>query len=349
MPGYRSSRHASGNGAQDSQPESDTATLEPSASELYERGLELREQDTPDSYRLAAQYFERAIQKDPQMAAAYAQLGTVYTLLGDSPEVVSRALQTIEKALTLNDELPEAHIAMGLMREIQRYEWSEAAEHFQTAIDMDPSNREAHREYGWLLIRTGQLEEGLEQLKKVHELAPETALGNDALAVGYFYNQQYEKAIDQYNKVLEIDSEYGLAHLLQARAYTLTEQFDKAEKTFQEAAALLGWNFFTSAEAGYLYAKSGRTAGARRIIEDLKTQWDNGDPVAYDIAVVYAGLGEGENVLTWLERAREEGSIALDIKVDPRFEFVHMHPRFKALLNEMNLTDTQISGPSEDS
>jgi Tfp pilus assembly protein PilF len=326
----------------------DTVVRELSASELYERGLEYREQDTPDSYRLAAQYFERAIQKDPGMAQGYAQLGTVYTLLGDSPETVSRALRTIEKALKLDDELPEAHIAMGLMREVQRFEWSEAAEHFRTALEMDPSNREAHREYGWLLIRTGRLEEGLAQMRKAYELAPETALGNDGLAVAYFYNQQYEKAIEQYDTVLEIDPDYGLAHLLQARAYTLSGQFEEAERTFQEAAALLGWNFFTSADAGYLYAKSGRTAGARRIIEDLITQWKNGEPVAYDIAVVYAGLDEGENVLTWLERAHEEGNVALDIKVDPRFEFVHMHPRFVALLEEMNLTDAQVSSPSED-
>lgn len=329
--------------------EDDTLTGKMSASELYERGLELREQDTPDSYRLAAQYFERALQRDPGMARAYAQLGTVYTLLGDSQEMITRALRTIEKALETNEELPEAHIAMGLMREIHRYEWAEAAQHFETALEMEPSNREAHREYGWLLIRTGRVEEGLARMRKAHELAPETALGNDALGVAYFYNQQYERAIDQFEKVLELNPKYGLAHLLQARAYTLTEQFDRAEETFQEAAALLGWNFFTSADAGYLYARSGQTDGARRIIEDLRTQWKNGESVAYDIAIVYAGLGEGENVLTWLERAHEEDNIALDIKVDPRFEFVRMHPRFRALLEEMNLTDAQVTSPSEDS
>lgn len=304
--------------------------------ELYLDGVELREQDTPTSYRLAANRFEEAVEKDASFSLAYAGLATVYALRGETDQIINKAREAALKALELDSSMPQAHIAMGLIEEIHHYAWDRAADYFRRAIELSPDSREAHREYGWLLIRTGELEEGLLHMEKAHELAPESVLGNDALAVAQFYNGQYADAAEQYQRVLKLDPDYGLAQLMLAQTYVQMGRYEEASEAFQDAATTLGWGFFHSPEAGYLYAVSGQQEGALRILDDLKQRWQNGDASAYDVAVVHAGLGD-EEALTWLERAYSVGEIGLDLRVDPKFEYLHGHPRFAALMEKMNL------------
>ena len=152
-------------------------TENPEAYQLYLQGLYYWNKWTERGFTKAIDYFKQAVEKDPNYALAYAGLADAYNFLGDSGYVASKEVRQDAKsaamhALKIDDTLPEAHIALALVREAYDWDWPGAETEFKRAIQLDPNSATAHQWYGDFLIRLGRLEEAKAELKKAKDLDP---------------------------------------------------------------------------------------------------------------------------------------------------------------------------------
>ncbi len=153
------------------------------------------------------------------------------------------------------------------------------------------------------------------------------------------YARQYDQAIEQLRKAIEMDPDFFRAHLFLGRAYEQKGMYKEALAAYQRAVNLEVGSEETVVLLGHLHAVSGNRAEAIRILESLRALYKRNKVSAYDLAVIYAGLGESDQALEWLNKAYAErtGGLLL-LKAEPFFEKLHPDSRFADLLRRMNLS-----------
>jgi tetratricopeptide (TPR) repeat protein len=153
---------------------------------------------------------------------------------------------------------------------------------------------------------------------------------NHINAYVFYYAHQYDRTIEQCLKTLELDPNFAITHSVIGSAYLEKGMYEEAIAAIQKTG--------NESYLGYAYALAGKRDEALAILEKMKERWDRGDIFAHSIARVCVGLGEDDLALEWLEKAYERREPRLvQLKVDPRFDPLRSHPRFKALLKKMNL------------
>ncbi len=325
----------------------DIQVVDPEAYKRYLKGVQFRNMESLAHWQQAQQYFERSIAKDPNFAPAYAGLARSYTLLGGftallpRKEAEAQAWQAVEKALELDQNLSDAYFSAGLIREVFDWDWGGAERAFRRAFDLNPGDSEAHRQYGWFLLRTGRLEEGLAEMKHAVVLDPLSIASRTGVAVAYAYSRRYDEAIAQSQGALELDSSYVLARLYLGVASFQAGRVEEAIAEIERAIASGGapsWFGYL----GYVYAMAGRQEETLKALDALEEQWRQGggyaSRAAYGLALVYAGLGENDQAFAWLERAYLRHSFLLVyLNVDPFWDPLRSDPRFETLLEKMGL------------
>ncbi|MEK7728025.1 MAG: protein kinase, partial [candidate division KSB1 bacterium] len=319
-------------------------TVNPKAYELYLWGRNFRDKETPESLKQAVDCFEQAIVIDPGFAPAYASLVVPYQLFGalnllPAEEANSKARQAAAKALHLDETLSETHGAIAVFREMVDWDWSGAEQSFKRAIELNPNNAEAHREYGLFLGRMRRTDEGLAEMKRAHELDPLSEQVNAYLAWAYIFNRQYDEAIAHCQTALQLNPGFALVRFHLGIAY-LTKGLYKESVAVFETHAVAGLGRLEA--LGYLgsaYALSGQKEKALQLLAELKMRLKQGqEGSSVGMAQIYVSLGEKDEALAMLERAYEQRSVwFVHLMRNPVFDPVRAEPRFQALLKKMGL------------
>ena len=290
----------------------------------------------------AIDYFQQAIDKDPQNARAYAGLADGYALLGgysgvESPEYASKAESAALRALQLDSSLAEAHTAFALIRENYHWDWQTAEEEYQKAIALNPSYSTAHQWYAECLMWQGRFDEALKESDRARQLDPlSLIIATDRGAIFYYW-RQYDRAIQELLRVREMDPNFPRSGLI-ALAYAHNGSFDKA---FAESGPTLdtSWSWTDRAE---LYGLAGRRADAQNALNGMLQLQQRQSPhqsvnmVCFVVA--YLSVGDKERALTWLERAyKEQPNVLTSLRVDPVYDPVRSDPRFQELLQRVGL------------
>ncbi|MGI9076391.1 MAG: tetratricopeptide repeat protein, partial [Gemmatimonadaceae bacterium] len=321
----------------------DTTEVDPEAFDLYVRGTQARYKILNSGVE-AESYFARAVAEDSSYAPAYAGLAFVHTFSGDE----TRAREFAEKALRLDPKLAEAHVARGMIRQTFDWDWEGAENEFRQAIRLNPGYAEAHHELSMLLQRRSQFDEALLEARRTLYLAPMSARFEQGLGEIQFYARRYDEALRAAGKVIALDSNYAAPYGLRGSAYMYLGRYDESVEAFKKCIKL---GCEADENLGYIYAVTGRRAEAVRVIDSLKARWKERkgfDAVIapHGIAVVYAGLGEREQAVDWLERAVERGDFfMLYLGIDPAFRSLHAEPRFRALLKKVGLDKNDRVAP----
>jgi DNA-binding winged helix-turn-helix (wHTH) protein/tetratricopeptide (TPR) repeat protein len=308
------------------------------AYQLYLKGRYFWNKRTADGLQKAIAYFGQAIEKDPAYALAYVGLADSYSLLSyfgglPSNETFPKAKAALQKALEIDDELPEAHASLGLISAWFDWNWSGAEREYQRAVELNQNYATVHHWYGNYLTLIGRQDEGVAELKRAWENDPLSLIINTDLGWALSYARRYDQAIEQLSKTLEMDPNFAHAHIMLAQTYEGNGEFKKAIAEYQKAVELSGGSGEYFGTLGYVYAVSGRRDEAQKLLDGLKKQKY---VRPYRVAVIYAGLGEKEPAFEWLDkayRARDEGVIGL--KVDPKLDSLRSEPRFLDLLQRM--------------
>lgn len=315
------------------------------AYDLYLKGTYFDGKGTEEGLDKAIQYYQQAIALDPNYALAYVGMANSYASLGGvlgfrSPmETYPKTREFALKALALDERLAEAHGALALHALSYEWNWNEAERQFQRAIELNPNYADAHRSYGTYLEALGRFDEAVNErqlAQKSDPLSPGTTAD-----VGYplYYARKYDEAIEHYRKGLELDPKFSWSHLWIGQAYVQKGMYKEGIEEINQAIQLSGGDIRARATLGHAYALSGRRDEALKILDELQTLSRERYVSPFFIALVYAGLGDNEKTIAWLEKALNERQPYLILmKVEPVFDRLHSHPGFQAIEKRVGLT-----------
>jgi TolB-like protein/DNA-binding winged helix-turn-helix (wHTH) protein len=318
-------------------------TINPEAHLDYLRGRYLWNQRTADGFEKALRYFQAAIDKDPNYAAAYAGLADTYLLQGgfffrSQNETIPKARAAARKALQIED-LAEAHATLGLIAENYDWDWPEAEKEFRLAIALNPNYSTAHHWYGEaFLALTGRFNEALAEMKRAAELDPLSPIISTDVGVTLYLARRYDQAIQQLARTLELYPDYLEAQIWLARSYEQKKQCAEAISVLDQNK-LVPDTLFKSAERARIYAECGRQTESLRILDDVQRQTSTRflDPAIP--GGIFIGLGRTNEAFTQLEKSVAVHSTFLTgLKVAPVYDPLRSDPRFAALLRTVHLS-----------
>jgi len=306
------------------------------AHEFYLKGRYFWNKRTANDLKTAIAYFQKAIDKDPNYALAYAGLADSYALLPSfsaaSPqESFPPARTAATKAVKLDDTLAEAHTSLAQVLYSYDLDFDRSIREFRRAIELNPNYATAHHWFGLgPLMRLGRFDEAIAECKRAVELDPLSLINNSDLGNTYLRARRYDEAIDQQRKTLEMDPSFFYAHYHLGRALEAKGALDAAIEEYRKARALNDDPQVLGLLA-HAYASSGKKTEAFKILDQLKEVSTQRYVPAYSFAIVYLGLGDKEEALRWLEKSYQDragadiGSIKVDrfldpLRGDPRFE-----------------------------
>ncbi len=315
-------------------------TADPEAYRLFLKGRHLLLNEwNQDAMQQAIEFFNQAIGVDPRYAQAYAGLADCYYGLSNvymrPTEAMPRSRAAALKALALDDSLGAAHAALGVVK--ANYEWDSAgAQHeFLRAIELSPSDAQAHVMFGLTLIAMGALEEARAEMARAMELDPLSSFIPAYGSLSLYLAHQYDRAESEAKALIAAKPDFYLTHAYLGLIYEQTGRLREAIKEL-EAAYRLDENPEALAQLGHVHALAGESAEARRILGELLGMSVSRYVSPYDIALTYAGLGDREQTFAWLDKAIEDRSEwVYYIRLDPRLDGLHDDPRFQGLLRRI--------------
>jgi len=287
-----------------------TRKVDPEAYDLYLKGLYYWNMLTPTGFSQAINYFQEATKRDPKYALAYAGLADCYTVLpmiGDSPprESFPDAQTAAARALELDDALAQAHDSDARIKLFYEWNWAESERQSVRAIALNRNLAGAHVRYAHLLSNIGRHQEALAQAERARELDPLSLITNALFGMFLFQARQYDAAVEQLQKTIQMNPHFWVGHLHLGKVYEQEGMYQAAIEEFTKARDLSEGNSETIASLGHAYALSGGQDAARNVLEELKRHSQNSYVPPYNIAMIYAGLGEKDHALEWLEKGYE--------------------------------------------
>jgi len=319
--------------------------VNPVAYQAYLQGRFYWNTRTREGLLKSIDYYNQALQLDPANARAYAGLADAYNLLSfygyaKVAANLNRATDAAQKALELDETLPEAHAALAYTNFYWWWKWPEAERDFQRAIQLDGNYVPAHQWYALFLAAMGRQPEGLQQIERAKELDPlSPAVRAGAGFVDYFA-RRYDDALAECNTALAANPKFMAALYVRGLAYEAKGEFDKAIADFQNASEISSGHLdiYESALA-HAYARTGRRAEAEKIALDLEERSRQEYIGPSNEAVIWAGLGNQQKTVEWLKRAVETNDAGtIWVRVDPRWDGIRSDPWVQNWLANPNLT-----------
>ncbi|HEX8071578.1 MAG TPA: protein kinase [Pyrinomonadaceae bacterium] len=309
----------------------------------YYKGRQLWYTRNKQNIQEAVAHFQKAVDLDPSYARAYAGLADCYVLLntvayGSTPtdEAMKKARASALQALEIDETLPEAHTALGVVKLKYEWNWLEAEKEFKRAIALNPDYAWAHYWYSQLLVVTDRQDDALAQSQTASDLAPFSPLASMGRCRALYYARQFERAADCSNEVLAKNPNNVSAQYVLSYTYLQKGMYDDAigilEKLYTNDKAL------AAAPLGFAYGRSGRTSKALDLLNDMREMAKGVYLPPEEAAIVYIGLDNKNEAFAWLERSyAERFTTLIFLTTDPIYDSLHSDPRFADLARRLNL------------
>jgi len=315
------------------------STLNPEAYNLYAQGLYVYNRRGKENLEKAVEYLKRAIEMDPKYALAYAQLAETYAVIGEwgflSPrEAFPRAKEAAQKALEIDDSLAEAHCALAQVKYLFEWDWQSAEAEFKKSLSLNPNYAIGHMQYGEFLMCLRRFDEAVQEMKLAQRLDPLSLIIRIVGALPLEFSGQIDLAIAEYEDVLKMDPNF-----MPAQEYLYRALFLKylAKGMYKEALEVSRKSNDQSRMA-LVYAKTGKTSEANKILESLIAGSEQQPVLSYYIAELFFALGVRDQGFQWLEKACEYRHRMLAFsKISPILDTVRDDPRFLAMLKKIGL------------
>ena len=315
---------------------------------LKQQGRLALDQVSPARLRKSIEYFEQAVKLDPNYAEAYSGLADAYSLLGEGSamrpvEAFTEAKKYADIALSIKPLLADALVSRGVIKLFFDWDWEGARSALSEAKRINRSHPHAYHFYGHYLQITGRTEQAVSETRQGLDKGATWVFMNAELAYAYYLDRQYDRAIDQANMALALGPGHAYALWTMAQAYELQQKYEDALIALKKAEESdRDWSWIV-ADRAYVFAKTGRTSDAKKILRDLekRASEDNPkkeyiDPVL--IAYIHLALGDKDQAIAWLRRAYDIRSGNLIwLKADPKLDGLSDDPRFIEIVKRMNL------------
>jgi adenylate cyclase len=321
-----------------------------------ERALSKKPTENPEAYRFyllgryhfakftrvgwttAIQYFEQALQIDPNYALAYCGLADTYGWAGGQTlsgrEAWAKEMEFAQKALALDPNLPEAHLSMAVAF-FSLLDPHASLKELDRAKELNPNLALIYDQYGWTFSEMGRHDEAIAAEKKALELDPLSSFLNTNLAFFLYWARRYDDSIAQTRKTFELNPNAALCHHSLGWCMVWKGNLAEARAEFEKATKLddLPWY---KASLGYAYAALGDRAKAEQVLRDLDDLAKKQYVSPALPASVYLGLGEKAKALDWIEKAYEDRDCMLWWNTDQLYDSVRNEPRFQAIIQKVD-------------
>jgi eukaryotic-like serine/threonine-protein kinase len=312
-------------------------SVNPEAYEAYLRGQSHARRLTRGDLDRALEYYELALEKDPDFALAHFGVGGVWAgrvQMGfvTRAEAGDRGRTALMKALAIDDSLPEVHLGLANGSTWAEWDWPAAAASFRRALDLNPNHAEARAFYAhYLYIMLRPAEAALE-MQRALMLDPLNELIQLLYSRALRFERRYDEAIAHAQGVLSTDPNAAFAWGALSESYHVLGRFQESLETQRR---VLGARGDAAVDEGLTrgYAAGGYRQAMRLAADERAARMQ-----ARVAAIFYLRAGERDLAAEWLERAHDQGDQGLPyISVDPIYDGLRDHPRFHALLQRMNL------------
>jgi len=318
------------------------ATQSPQAYQLYMKGryhaLKLTRAETDKGIN----YFQQAIEIDPNYALAFVGLALAYLPMAltsgvPSWEVVPKAKAAALRAIEIDETLAEGHATLGSTSFWYDWDWQASEKQCLRALELNPNSAGGRFSYAHLLSNTGRHEQALAEIKLSRELDPLSLLTNALEGQILFFAGKYDEALDHLQKTIDLDPNFWLSHLVISRVYSEIGMHAEAIAAAKKAGELSG-NSQSNAYRAYALAKAGKTDEARAVLDELLKLSAERYVPPYNFAIVYNALGESGKALDYLEKGYEQKDVRMVfLKVEPIWNSLRSEPRFLDLMKRMRL------------
>ena len=295
-----------------------------------------------EGMRRAIDYFNRALELQPDYAPAHAQLAQVYAVLmyyNDLPQGLSPSLARTHagRALSLDPSLAEAHASLGFVVAFLEWKWDEAEKSLKKAIELDPTSAVSHALYAIAVLGPQLRPETLDEFRTALSLDPTSSFANFTYAFGLLATGHIDEAIVQYQRTLELKSIHPDMYWDYGMALGYARRYDEARKAFIACRRMHGERNPEKID-GLMAYFAGDVPAARASASHLDHDIEQGREDRMDGARFYAMLGEKDRALDLLEAAvKARETQVIWAKADPRLASLRGLPRYEAALETLGL------------
>ena len=300
-------------------------------------------------FRKAIGYYEKALKLDPGYALAHAGLSNSHSGLvavGALPyaQGYPKARAAAERAVALDDGLAEAHMSLAATRLLLEWDWDAAERELKRVLELNPNIPEVYSLVGYERQMRGKTKEAIEITRKGVQLDPLSALLRVDLSSAYYFDRQWDRAIEEFEKALELDPAFLAPFFVAGQALERKGDPAGAVARCEKALKAQGRDPSLVSALGYAHASAGHRREAAALARELETRYARQPFNPTLLWVLYAGMGERERALRWLERAHAEHDVQLSwFNLEPQVDALRNDPRFADLMRRMRLVTNSAS------
>jgi len=310
------------------------------AYQLYLQGRFFWNKRTPQTIQKSIEYFQKAIEKDPNYALGYAGLSDGYALLayyGGAPaqEALPKAREAALKALSMDDNLAESHNALGFVLVLYDYDYVGSERQYRRVIELNPNYALAHQNLGVMLNRIGRHEEGMAEIRRALEIEPLSIVINRLYGDALLCSKRYDEALAQLKKTLELDPAFPTTHLSLSALYQLTGKYAESVESYAKYQDLSG-----RPQPAKLARESFAARGWQGFLKEMTGTQRPAGVSPFMAATFLVQLGEKDKAFAELDKALDNREyLLLYIKIDPRLDPLRDDPRLNELIRRMRFPE----------
>jgi len=296
----------------------------------------------------AVAYFQKARERDPSFALAHSGLADalmVCSISGDvaSNEVFSTTKSAIAQALQLDPDSAEAHTSDAATKFWFDWDFKGAELAARRAIQLNENYSLAQLYLAHVFSNTGRHDEALATIQQAVVLDPLSLIVGAMRGQFLYHAGRDSEAVEQFNATLGMESRFWIGQICAAKVYEKLGMYSEALVACDRALEFSGGNSEALSLAGYVHAVSGDRAKAQGYIQQILDRKKERYVPPYNLALVFAGLGEHETALQWLGQALRERDVHMPFLLDHKWDGMPSHAGFQELLSRVGFARSQSS------
>lgn len=311
---------------------------------LYLKGIYFLRMYTAEGFEKATEFFQTALQKDPDYALAYAGLAEIFyaiTFWGNVPprEAYPKAKEFAQKALERDDAVGEAHAALGLVYTFYEWNWQEAERELKRALELNPNSSITHLSYSWYLTLTRRHEEAVAEAKIAQALDPLSALINAHVGFALFWSRKFDESVKELEVSLSITPNFFLSHYYLSLSLRAQSRFEEAMKEIEKAVRFSGQAPFPTMILASFYFEFGEKEKGEGLFKVLKERSNHEYLPPMGFYAIYLLRDELDEAFESFKKAFEARDSFLPWFLDFPIEKygVRDEPKFKALVKKVGV------------
>jgi TolB-like protein/Flp pilus assembly protein TadD len=321
------------------------APRNPEAHDLYLRGRYHYAKFNLFDAQKAVRYFQQATERDPSFSLAHSGLIDalmIFVLSGDvaANEVSAKAKSAIAQALRLDPESAEAHTSDSAAKLWLDWDFKGCELAARRAIQLNANYSLAHVHLAHVFSNTGRYEEALSTIQQAIVLDPLSLFVGTMRGQFLYHAGRDLESVEQFSVTLGMESRFWIGQICAAKVYEKLGMHSEALVACDLAWQFSGGNSEALSLAGYVYAVAGDSAKAEQYIHQMLERRNEHYVPPYNVALVFAGLGETERALHWLDQALEERDVHMPFLLDHKWDEMRSNAEFQKLLERVGFASS---------